>query len=129
MEPLGKKKKKKCWLTASGWKFYAMFQSRARRCLDLFFFFWSKLFLRLLSDSVVFLAVLQCFAIWVGGSFCSASWASVHNIKTILQSCPLEIRSSAMLESIQITIVIVRTKPLHFGSGFVPQNSIVNTIF
>lgn len=122
--------RKRCWITASSWRLFAMFQPGARRCLDLFFIlfvlvwvccccccFWG-FFLSLLLDSVVFLAVLQCSAIWVGGSQSSASWASVHITKTTLQSCTLETRSSAKLKTVQKTVVIVRTKPLHFGLGF-----------
>lgn len=117
--------RKRCWITASSWWLFAMFQSRARRRLDLFFhfflfLFWLlllRLFLSLLLDSVVFLAVLQCSAIWVGGTQSSASWANVHITKTTLQSCTLETRSSAKLKSVQKT-VIIRKKPLHFGLGF-----------
>lgn len=76
-----------------------------------------RLFLSLLLDSIYFLAVLPCSAIWVHGSQSTASWANVRITKTTLQSCTLETRSSAKLKSVQKT-VIVRTKPLHFGLGF-----------
>lgn len=116
--------RKRCWITASSWRLFAMFQSGARRCLDLFLIlfvlvcvcccccFWGFF----LSFSV-FLAVLQCSAIWVGGSQSSASWASVHITKTTLQSCTLETRSSAKLKTVQKS-VIIRTKPLRFDLGF-----------
>lgn len=127
LEPLGKKKKKKVLINCLWLETLCHVSVQSKKMFGSFF--WSRLFLSLLSHSVVFPAVLQCSAIWVGGSFSSASWASVHNTKTTLQSRPVETRSSAVLESIQKTIVIVRTKPLHFGSGFVPQRSIINTIF
>lgn len=125
--------RKRCQITASSWRLFVVsVQSKEvfRSFLFLIYFFcccWN--FSEPTSGFWCFLGILQCSAVWVGGSQSSALWANVHITKTTLWPCTLEIRSSAKLKSVQKTAVIGKINPLHWELGFGLSTLLSSLIF
>lgn len=125
--------RKRHQITASSWRLFSCFSPELGGVwIFSFNLFFSvvEIFLSLLLGSVIFLAILQCSAIWVGGSQSSALWANVHITKTTLQPCTLETRSSAKLNPVQKTaVIVVKRNPLHLELGFGLSTLLLPLIF